>query len=160
MSNTVYIENLTSFSSGKYDDLPIEIEYIIISCLNDFIKTPVLGNLPICLKKIIIIDYEKTIIDGNKSLNDYMDVVTGGKIPFNCKIETITDEKKGYEEGEYYFHALGDVQDEKVRLFKLNKRLGRGNHDLKYYDYENKEVIRDDFYHKYRKNIYINAGIY
>jgi hypothetical protein len=162
MSNIVYIENLTPFSSGKYDNLPIETDYIIISCLKNYIETPVLGNLPICLKKIIIIDYEKTITywSGYKSLQEYMDVVTGGKIPFNCKIETITDEKEGYQEGVCYFCAIGDEEDEESRLFKLNKRIERGIYDLKYYDSENKEVIMDDFIRQDGKSIYINVGSY
>jgi hypothetical protein len=162
MSNIIYIENLTASSTGKYDNLPDDTDYIIICCLRDYIETPVLGNLPICLKKIIIVDYEKTITywSGHKSLEDYMDVVTGGKIPFNCKIETIADIKDGYEETLFYFCAIGEEGDEEERLFKLNKKIDKGTYNLKYYDNENKEIIMDDFIRKEGKSLYINVGIY
>jgi hypothetical protein len=161
MSKIVFIENLNSSSSGKYDNLPNETEYIIISRLNDYIEETVLGNVPVGLKKIIIIDYEKTITyySGYKSLQEYIDFVTGGKIPFGCDVETMQDEKMGYEEDVCFFNAIADKEDDGQRLFKLNKRIEKGVYDIIYFNNKHKEIEMNNFIHIDGKNIYINVDL-
>ena len=162
MSVIVYIEDLGLHSNGKYNNLPLETEYIIIGCLLDGIDEGILNNLPTGLKKIIIIDYEKTITywSGFKDLTEYLEHITGGKIPFNCKVETITDEKFGYSEEVMFFCAIGDLEDDGERLFKLNRLVKKGIYDVLYYDYNGNQTEKKDFFSFRGKSVYISIGVF
>jgi len=147
-----YIKKITISNLQTLDALASDTEYIFIGRLYDIEQEDLKKrniqslNLPPCIKKIIIIDYDKAILhwSGHKDLYDFFEFITGHKIPFGCEVITINDEMD-YEQSSFFFSALPNKKIEKhrINLFEINRHIEKGKYNTITYGEGLNEIIDD-----------------